>query len=505
MTSKRRIIRMAALAAATLVAVGLSTAMAQTPTAPTTAPAPAAAPAVAPAPTPEECERASLTGDISDFIKKSKQPCEYLKWGADARLREVFTPNLLLDREDRHFQRYRLRTWATVTPTPDVDINVRLVYEPKHFCQPSREAFTRNAAYLDEWTTSEAIVDQLNVVYRKAFGLPVTLKVGRQDIILGDGWLVLDGTPLDGSRTIFFDALRATIDLADYKTKVDVIGICQSADSSDTLSAICDKDFHNIEQDEMGAIVYVSNTSLPKTQIDGYFIYKHDEQVIGRKLGDVSPGNVAPWQVGANADIYTVGMRVAGDITDHWKYRAELAKQCGHKNGRDLDAWGFNSRLSYFCNDEKNNNFRVAYEYLSGDALGSGTDEQFDPLWGRWPQFSELLAYTVALENRPGEQTNLHRVGAGWSFNPCKDPALEFCLDYHLLFRDKKVTSFGRDESYFDNGCFKGQLVTALLKYKFNDHVSGHLIGEVFAPGDFYNDTRNETAGFFRYELTFTW
>jgi hypothetical protein len=46
------------------------------------------------------------------------------------------------------------------------------------------------------------------------FGLTVNIKGGRQDIIFGEGWLVLDGTPQDGSSTISFDAVRATYALS---------------------------------------------------------------------------------------------------------------------------------------------------------------------------------------------------------------------------------------------------------------------------------------------------
>jgi hypothetical protein len=443
---------------------------------------------------------------IEDFIKKSKEPVPWLSWGADARLREIFTPNLLLDREDRHFQRYRFRLWASVKPIEDISFNARLVWEPRHFCQPSRTLTARDARVIDEWTMNEAIPDRFNVQWKNFLGLPVTITAGRQDIIFGNGWLVLDGTPLDGSRTIFFDAIRGTVDLEDWKTTVDLIYICQQADSDQHIGPFCDKDFHNIEQDEQGVIVYVKNKCLPKTQIDGYFIYKADKQDLGSEPGDVGAGRLAPWQVGTDADIYTFGARVAGELDENWKYRAECAYQFGNKNGRDLSAFGFNSRLSYFLKDACNNNFRVSYEYLSGDDPDpgdGGTDTGFDPLWGRWPQWSELLAYTIALENRPGEQSNLHRFGVGWSCNPHEK--LEVCADYNLIFRDEKVDSFNREAAYFQNGCFKGQLLTGLLRYKISPRISGHLLAELFFPGDFYNDNRNEVAGMFRYEIVFTW
>jgi len=475
--------KLLAVLAALILAAGAS-AIAQT------APPPAKTAAM------ESAAAASAEPWSEEWIKQTKQPVEWFKWGADARLREVFTPNLLLDKEDRHFQRYRFRTWFTVSPIKDLDWNVRLVWEPRHFCQPSREAFTRDAAYIDEWTMNEAIFDQMNVEWRNILGMPLKVKVGRQDIIFGDGWLVLDGTPLDGSRTIFFDAVRGTLEAKDIQTTFDLVYICQKADSDYWLPPFCDKDFHNIEQDEQGVIAYVSNKSLDKTQIDGYFIYKHDEREI------VFPDDyVAPWQQGSNADLYTFGTRVAGDIDENWKYRAEYAAQFGHKNGVDHCAQGFNSRLSYFFKDPLNNNLRVGYEYLSGDRPSTDTDEQFDPLWGRWPQFSELLAYTVALENRPGETTNLHRVGMGWSCNPAKP--LELATDYHLLFRDQN--SYHGRPYFEDSDCFRGQLLTAVLKYKFSEHISTHLWGEFFFPGDFYSDAYNETAAFLRYELIFTW
>ena len=37
---------------------------------------------------------------------------------------------------------------------------------------------------------------------------------------------------------------------------------------------ISNRDRPLIEQDETGAIVWVTNTTLPQTQLDGYFIYK---------------------------------------------------------------------------------------------------------------------------------------------------------------------------------------------------------------------------------------
>lgn len=449
-----------------------------------------------------EAEPAGCTCIFCKAKEAIHQETPWLALSADLRLHEIFAPNLLLDKEDRHYQRYRARVGATVTPIKDIDFDFRLVYEPRHFSRPDRELQVRNQYYIDDWTTNEAIVDRLSVTWREPFGLPLRAVIGRQDIILGNGWLVLDGTPLDDSRTIFFDAVRLTWDLAACKTTVDTIYINQHADSDRWIEPFCDKDFHNIEQDEQGVIIYLTNKSLAKTELNGYFIYKHDEAELGTRSGDISQTGMAPWQAGDDADIYTFGARAVHDLTENINLMGEFAVQFGNKNSQDLCAAGLNTLATYKFNDALKHEVHVGYEFLSGDNSGTdGRNEQFDPLWGRWARFSELLAYTHALENRPGEATNLHRLNAGVSCSPCEQITLG--ADYHLLFAQHNT--YGGRGIFSADGNFRGQLLAGRMTYQFNKHISGHLLAELFFPGNFYNNAYNEVAGFFRYELNFTW
>jgi len=452
-------------------------------------------------------ERAGCNCIFCQAKEQIREATPWLKLAADMRLREIFAPNLLFNKEDRHFQRYRARLGATVTPIENLDFNVRAVFEPRHFCQPSRELQVRNQYFIDEWRDPEILFDRMNVTWNKAFGLPLQVVVGRQDIILGNGWLVLDGTPLDGSRTIFFDAVRATYNFEAAKTKVDVAWICQHADSDYWLPPINDQDFHNHEQDEQGVIVYVTNTCVPKTQLDAFFIYKRDEADLGTEPGDIAPGHLAPWQAGANSDIYTFGGRAVHDLTENINLRGEFAGQFGSKaigdtSRQDLCAFGFNSRVTYKFNDAMKNEVHAGYEFLSGDKESTaGRTEQFDPLWGRWPQFSELYVYPVALENRPGETTNFHRVNIGWSCVPSEK--LSLAADYHVLFAHHN--SYAGRPYFDDESNCRGHLLVGKLGYKFAPHITGHFLAELFFPGSFYDDDYNEAAGFLRYELMFTW
>ena len=76
---------------------------------------------------------------------------------------------------------------------------------------------------------TEGVIDTLNVQWRNILGQPLNATVGRQDILLGDGWLVGDGTPQDGSWTYFLDSARVTYELKEQHTTFEAIGIMQDA------------------------------------------------------------------------------------------------------------------------------------------------------------------------------------------------------------------------------------------------------------------------------------
>jgi len=377
---------------------------------------------------------------------------------------------------ERLWTRYRGRVWTSVTPIENLQFNVRVITEPRYYFKPETME--------DQFVRQEALFDQFNIQWAKVGGLPLKLTVGRQDIKFGDGWLIAEGTPLDGSRTFFFDAIRATWDASDIKTTFDVITIRNRANSSYFIRPFDDKNLDLIEHDETGVILYGSNKSIKNTTIDGYFIYKHDDRVAAN---------------GNNSDIYTFGARATGKMDEHWKYGAELAPQFGQKNGTKIAALGFNSELGYYLNDKLDNNFRVMYEYLSGAGKRDGA---FDVLWGRYAKWSNIYNDCLTdLENLKSQATNYHRVGFGWGFKPAEK--LTFEANYNLFFRDRNT--FSGTQGFSDKGPFRGQLLTALLKHTITEHLSTALTAELFLPGNYYDHTRNDAAVYIQYEIMLSW
>jgi hypothetical protein len=444
-------------------------------------------------------------------IKDIKNPFPWMMWGGDFRVRnEYFNNALTLNPEnplhEQDYFRFRARVWTSITPVEDLSLNARLATEPREWMKPA--GYTPMKGH-SGWDWTEGIIDNLNAQWRNILKQPAAITVGRQDIFLGDGWLVGDGTPFDGSWTYFLDSARFTYELKEQRTTVEAIGIIQDAKDNGWLPPIAVDHQHRFftEQNEKGAILNVANTSLKVANLTGYFIYKEDALPSGAPRG------------GDNAYIYTLGGRVNGLFgNDHWKYWAEGAYQFGRKQDVDIndaasaadpavknefrpvDAFGVNSRISYLFKDKLRNEVTFAYEFLSGDDPNTKNDEMFDVLWGRWPQWSEIGLYEYAAETRIGSEANLHRIGPGWIISPMKN--LDFNVNYYVLLAQQEVATRAVSGLFTGDGIFRGHFVQATLKYKFSPHLSGHLWGELQFPGDYY--VHREMMSFARAEIMLT-
>jgi hypothetical protein len=498
----------------------------------TAAPAPAKEPASA-APAPAKPATAAPAAPAPakheellwpDLWKTLHSPTPWLSMGMDVRLRLETGQNwdTLNDDSASHnweYERYRLRWWTKWVLGEDISFNTRLVWEPRSYSNPPAQPIntspepTSFQKFDENMNWDEALFDWFNINVRNIAGLPLTATIGRQDMIFGVGWLVLDASPLDGSRTIgMFDAARFTYDWADAKTKIDLVYINRMAESDAFLEPICDKNRALTEQDENGAIVYLTNTSFKPTQLEAYFMYKNDNPT-DRFL---SLTNLAPFW-GTKQEIFTFGGAISGTPAEHWKYRAEAALQAGTTHDRlhtppfavgeeqDILAWGTLSNLEYLFKDAHENAVHVGYELDSGDDPHSKSqNEQFNLLWGEWPRWSELLIYTWTMETEPANTTNLHRANIGHRINLTKKWSLS--TDYHALWSDQPGMPWrtGPNGLNTDGGSkFRGSLVTSWLRYKFSDQLYGHFLGEYFWPGNYYIATSKDDAWFFRFNVEY--
>jgi len=440
-----------------------------------------------------------------------KNPVSWFNWGGDLRIRNEYFNNALTlnDAAVRHEQdyfRFRERIWASVIPATNLSVNARFSGEQREWMKP---AYASQFNFREGFEERYGILDSANFKWSNIGDVPLTLTAGRQDMFFGDGWLVADGTPDDGSWTLFLDSVRATFDSKPLKTKFDLVYIYQSARPDAWIPTVGESGDNTpapyvlTEQNEQGVIFYMSNKSVKNAQIDGYFIYKRDNKEVAN---------------GDNANIFTIGSKVSGTPAPHWAYSAEGAYQLGDKQDstvgaayvnspnawRDISAYGGQAKVTWLAKDSCDNQFSMVGEFLSGDdPKTKGTDEMFDVLWGRWPAWSEayIYAYVNETSKKIAQMNNLMRFGPNWTVTPIKNTT--FSASYNAMFSPVDTPTRAASPTLFSNdGNFRGHYLQTILRHKFNDHISAHLWGEWVWMGDYY--THQDLMTFLRAEVLFT-
>ncbi len=318
-----------------------------------------------------------------------------------------------------------------------------------------------------------------------------SLRVGRQDMIYGPrahpGFVILEGTPLDDSRSIYSDAIKATIHLDECKSSLDLFYVNNKGRQS-PIHPLNDSDTPVSEFDATVVGAYLINKQVQAHELHAYYLYKDEDWIGG----------------GSARQVHTVGGAIERAPKAGLDYYAELAGQWGHYLGYStmgsdpVKALGFSTDLGYtFADAGWTPRVHAGYEYLSGDDPGTRTVEIWDPVLGRWPHWSELYAFAWAIETGfPGWYSNLQRFTLGGSVHPGRDTCLN--LEYNFLRANEPAAALA---PVFGSGLKRGHLVTAVLRHQFSQHLSGHLWAEYFHPEDFYTAGADE-AIFLRWQLT---
>ena len=120
--------------------------------------------------------------------------------------------------------------------------------------------------------------------------------------------------------------------------------------------------------------------------------------------------------------------------------------------------------------------------YLSGDNLNTTDYEGWDPMFGRWPKWSESYIYSLISESGVAHWTNLISIYGKTAVIITDE--LGFNFDYHRLMAPRKPDPLAIFPG--GKGNVRGDLFIGRLSYKIKVNVSGHFHWESFLPGDYY-------------------
>jgi hypothetical protein len=179
---------------------------------------------------------------------------------------------------------------------------------------------------LDQRGVGDVVVHQGYIEANELFDTPIRLRIGRQEMLLGSGWLIGTGDNLPEFPGLSFDGVRAT--WMDDQFSVDALW-AKLAERSFTVGDNQDTDLFAL---------YGSYTGLEEITLDAYWMLVRDS----RDLADTAfPGFQELFEDWLGLDSYgttelhTVGVRAAG-LIGGFDYNAEVAYQFG-----DADAMGF--------------------------------------------------------------------------------------------------------------------------------------------------------------------
>jgi Alginate export len=404
-----------------------------------------------------------------------------LRFGFEQRTRWESWNNII-DFNDAHDDRrnqdrFRNRFWLSLPLHRDVELFVGLGNEFKVVTTPDVPI-----------QGNEAIFESLYVDFKKLFTPHLSLRIGRQDMFRGEGFILADGTSGDGSRTAYFNGVDLSYKFR--KSQLELIGILDPRQDR-FLPRTNDQRMYLTEWDEQAAGFYYTDKNLANTQLEGYYFLKQETNDYR------SPTNP---QFRPNRTFHTLGGRIVRHFTPGWTGVAEFARQWGSQHPHtDIRAWGGYATVKKEFDAKLHPYFLMGYWAMSGDDPRTGDRvEGWDPLFSRWPKWGgDLTLYSYIPENGVGYASNdrFSQLEAGIS--PSKHFSARGTWYHHDAFHPA-----GTNTSTFGPGTDRGELFQARGDIVLNPNVKGHILYERYLPGDFY---QHKSAGhFFRMEISYS-
>lgn len=392
-------------------------------------------------------------------------------WGAELRLRSESWNELLDHREGAEDARiqYRLRSrfWGAWRPSGSLAFRAGLVQENRRIVRPDVAIHAR-----------EVVFETLALDWR--FHPKGRLSLGRQDVQRGEGFVLFDGTPLDGSRTSCSNALVAAWE-APFAT-VELIGI--SNPRKDQYLPRFGEARNPAEVQQLGEWdlratgLYVTGRPLGPVRLEGY----------GLQLAATGDGRAASHPFyRADRRAVIAGARVQWEPAPRRTFTAEATAQRGEEDAvpglrprRDLRAWGGYVRIGQTFEQAWSPYLGLGATALSGDDPTTPAYEGWEPFLSRWPKWSEALVLSEIPETAVATATNLALAEAEARMKPRR------WLELKAFWLGLRALEAPRPGGLYGDGRRRGQIWGARANLDLGHGFRAHGLLEHFEPGTFY-------------------
>jgi hypothetical protein len=315
-------------------------------------------------------------------------------------------------------------------------------------------------------------VENVYVTAANLFSLPLTATFGRQNVIYGSGFVLLDGQSQMGSTSIYFDGIKLRWDIAD-KFMLDGLYLKDNEGNRDDAS----------DDDITLRGLYFTNTEDP-------FIGAKQELYALNRANEV-----------VQTDIWALGYRISDKLDMGVDYSGEIAMQTGDASRTaNQEALGYKLDAGYTFKDvAMKPRIYLGYVFMSGDDADTDDNERWDVFYGGWPQWGDLLAWkylnvgpniissydpTYNDHSSTGGEavySNIKIATIGAQAKPIDKLSVD--LSYSLLTIDQTA---GDDDF--------GNYYQATLTYQYSQPLSFSLYAAMIDPGDAFTAPNTDKA-----------
>lgn len=414
-------------------------------------------------------------------------------FGADMRLRlthwdrDLLTPGLdfgATQGNEIEYLRVRTRVWGCFDINEDTQLMLRLgnrIHEVSSSLADPNNVYdgseTSNWAFPDE-----VYIDNLYLDMKNVMDSDWSLRLGRQDVMLGNGMVVLEGTPYDQGRSIYFDGAVAT-----YKTECDTVKLLALYNEYKDRAVFVNDQERRLRRGDIGVLgAYWTHRINDSMNTDLYYIFA-DITDDATDLGESGETGAAQRMHGPdeNVNLHIVGARLFGNPSAAMSYSLEAAQQMGRAEMADNDAHlegqMLDARVTMKASEgtKMSPSLLLQYTYFSGDNPDTADDiEGWHPAFAEYPIFREEL---TAIYNN-GNWTNLNQARALLTLKVRDAESFPMTLSTgYAYLTAEKADGTGEGKEL-------GHLVSAFLDIGVSKNVKVSLEAAHFDPSGYFDN-----------------
>ena len=344
----------------------------------------------------------------------------------------------------------------------------------------------------------DVLLDLAYVQMKEIFYAPLTLTVGRQDLVFGRGFILgwnpqnpgINGTGAAGTGTISateftqiqsFDALRATLDFNPWT--IDMV-----------YSNVDENSRDNADDREL----YLVNVN--------YKFAEYNAVAEAYYLGDFDKAAVAGATGTKDNTTHTWGGRLQFDPISQITLGGEIAYQNGDyfalvgSPARDRSAWALDLFGEYRFDNQWKPMAGIEYVYFSGEEdMGTGSTQGYGSWNGSWrlPVYGWLRDYqgiyyaTGQTTDQPAG-TNQEHISLYGTLNPLAD--LKLAANYWHFWAPESVHVTPGALGSSTLGKQIGDEIDTTVTYSYTEDVTFTFYANWFFPGSMYNSPNDSTA-----------